>query len=89
MNLGLCGEYLERCKPKTVNKLFEIMQEYHILDKGKRWRIEEMNEQRARSKDWSKPYQADQTKNPEAVNTVSSDEAHDSRPPANRGARSD
>ena len=44
MNLGLCGGYLERCKPKTVNKLFKIMQEYHILDKGKRWRIEEMNE---------------------------------------------
>jgi len=28
MNLGPCGEYLEHRKPKTVNKLFEIMQEY-------------------------------------------------------------
>ena len=44
MSLGPCGEYLERCKPKTGGRLFEIMQEYCISDEGKWRRIEEMNE---------------------------------------------
>ena len=44
INLGPCGEYLSRRKPKTVSKLFEIMQEYCKSDRGKRRRIEEMNE---------------------------------------------
>ena len=35
LSLGPCGEYLERHKPKTLNRLFEIMQEYCISDKGK------------------------------------------------------
>ena len=26
LSLGSCGEYLKRRKPKTINKLFEIMQ---------------------------------------------------------------
>ena len=46
MNLGPCCEYLERRKPKTVNNLFEIIQEYYKSDRGKRRRIEEMNEQK-------------------------------------------
>ena len=45
ISLGPCGEYLERRKPKTIDKLFQIMQEYCISDKGKRRRLEEMNEQ--------------------------------------------
>ena len=40
MNLGPCGEYLERCKPKTVNKLFEIMQQYYKSNHGKRQKFE-------------------------------------------------
>jgi hypothetical protein len=36
MNLGPCGEYLERCPLKTISKLFEIMQEYCKSDRGKR-----------------------------------------------------
>ena len=51
LNLGPCGEYLERRKPKTLNRIFEIMQEYCISDKGKRRRIEEMNEKRSRNRD--------------------------------------
>ena len=51
LNLGPCGEYLERHKPKTLNRLFEIMQEYCIPDIGKRRRIEEMNEKRSRNCD--------------------------------------
>ena len=43
-NLGPCGEYLSRHKPKAVTKLFEIMQEYCISDRAKRRRLEEMNE---------------------------------------------
>jgi len=46
INLGPCREYLVRRKPKTVSRLFKIMQEYCNSDRGKRRRIEEMNEQR-------------------------------------------
>ena len=73
-NLGPCGEYLERHKPRTMNKLFEIKQEYCKSDRGKRRRIEEMNEQKkARNSDrsHSKPWHADQSKHQKAVNTVS------------------
>ena len=62
INLGPCGEYLERRPPKIVSKLFEIMQEYCKSDRGKRRRIEEMNEQKkARNSDksHSKPWHAD------------------------------
>ena len=89
LSLGPCREYLERRKPKTLNRLFEIMQEYCISDKGKRRRIEEMNEKRSRNRDREKPYQAEQAKTPKAVNTVSGDEARGSRPQDNRGGRSD
>ena len=51
LSLGPCGEYLERRKPKILNRLFEIMQEYCILDKVKCRRIEEMNEKRSRNRD--------------------------------------
>ena len=37
-------ENLSRHKPKTVSKLFEIMQEYCISDRAKRRRLEEKNE---------------------------------------------
>ena len=46
ISLGPCGEYLSRWRPKTVTKLFEIMQEYCVSDRAKRQRLEEMNEQR-------------------------------------------
>ena len=65
LNLGPCGEYLERHMLKTVNKLFEIMQEYCKSDHGKRQRIEEMNEQKkAKNSQWSqsKPWHTDQQK---------------------------
>ena len=44
INLGPCGEYISQRKPKTVTKLFEIMQEYCISDRAKRRRLEEKNE---------------------------------------------
>ena len=44
INLGPCREYISRRKPKTVTKLFEIMQEYCISDPAKRRRLEEKNE---------------------------------------------
>ena len=49
LDLRPCEEYLERRKPKTIDKLFEMMQEYCISDKGKRRRLKEINEQRARN----------------------------------------
>jgi hypothetical protein len=36
LSLGPCRDYLERRKPKTIDRLFKIMQEYCISDKGKR-----------------------------------------------------
>ena len=51
LSLGPCGEYLECHKLKTLDRLFEIMQEYCISDKGKHRRIEEMNEKRSRNRD--------------------------------------
>ena len=56
MSLDPCREYLECRKPKTVDRLFEIMQEYCISDKGKRRRLEEMNEKRAHNRDRPKPH---------------------------------
>jgi hypothetical protein len=41
ISLGPWGEYLSRCRPKTVTKLFEIMQEYCISDRSKRQKLEE------------------------------------------------
>jgi len=81
-NLDPCGEYLLRHKPKTVSKLFEIMQEYCISDRGKRQRLEEMNEQKkARNSERShlKPWHADQAKHQKTVNNVSEEEPRDSR----------
>ena len=51
LSLDPCGEYLEHRKPKTLNRLFEIMQEYCISDMGKRRRIKEMNEKRSHNSD--------------------------------------
>ena len=56
LSLGLCGDYVERRKLKTLNRLFEIMQEYCVSDKEKCQRIEEMNGQRSRNRDRPKPH---------------------------------
>ena len=88
MNLGPCCEYLERHKPKTVNKLFEIIQEYCKSDRGKRRRIEEMNEQKkSRNSDrlHSKPWHTDQPKHQKAVNIVSEEKPRDSRHHSSKG----
>ena len=64
INLGPCGKYISRPKPKTVTKLFEIMQEYCISDRAKRRRLEEKNEQKSQSSErsHSKPWHADEPK---------------------------
>ena len=65
INLGPCGEYIFRRKPKIVTKLFEIMQEYCISDRAKRRRLEEMNEQkkpRSSERSHSKPWHTDELK---------------------------
>ena len=65
ISLGPCGEYLTRRRPKTVTKLFEIMQEYCISDRAKRQKLEEMNEKRkSRNSERShlKPWHSDQSK---------------------------
>ena len=76
-NLGPCEEYLSWRKPKTITKLFKIMQEYCISDRAKRRRLEEMNEQkksRNRERSHSKPWHADQVKHQKTVNSVSNKE---------------
>ena len=65
INLEPCVEYISRRKPKTVTKLFEIMQEYCISDCAKRRRLEEKNEQkksRSSERSHSKPWHADEPK---------------------------
>ena len=82
INLGPCGEYLSRRKPKTVSKLFEIMQEYCISDREKRRRLEEMNEQknaRNSERSHSKPWHADQAKHQKTVNSISEEAPWNSR----------
>ena len=56
LSLGPCGEYLEHRRPKTLNRFFEIVQEYCISDKEKHRRIEEMNEQRSHNRDRPKTH---------------------------------
>lgn len=48
-----------------------------------------MNANRGRNRDRPNQHQTEQTKTAKAVNTVSGDEARDSRPQNNRGGRSD
>ena len=81
-NLGPCGECISRRKPKTITKLFEIMQEYCISDRSKRRRLEEMNEQKKSQnseRSHSKPCHADQVKHQKTVNNISEEEPRDSR----------
>ena len=77
INLGPCGEYISRRKPKTFTKLFEIMQEYCISDRAKRRRLEEKNEQkksRSSKRSHSKPWHADEPKQKRTVNNVTGEE---------------
>ena len=74
INLGPCGEYISWRKPKTVTKLFEIMQEYCISDHAKRRRLEEKYKQkksRSSERSHSKPWHADEPKQRRIVNNVS------------------
>ena len=82
INLGPCGEYISRRKPKTVMKLFEIMQEYCISDRAKRRRLEEKSEQkksRSTERSQSKSWHADEPKQKRIVNNVSEEEPRESR----------
>ena len=82
INLGPCGEYISRRKPKTVTKLFEIMQEYCISDRAKRRRLEEKSEQkksRSSERSHSKPWHADEPKHKRTVNNVSEEEPREHR----------
>ena len=77
ISLDPCGAYLTRRRPKTVTKLFEIMQEYCISDCAKRRTLEEKNEKKkSRSSEWShsKPWHADEPKQKRTVNNVSEEE---------------
>ena len=82
INLGPCGEYISRRKPKKVTKLFEIMQEYCISNHAKRRRLKEMNEQkkpRSGERSHSEPWHADQAKHQRTVNNGSEEEPRDSK----------
>ena len=69
-------------KPKTVMKLFEIMQEYCISDRAKRRRLEEKNEQkksRSSERSHTKPWHADEPKQKRTENNVSEEEPREHR----------
>jgi hypothetical protein len=54
MRIGPCGEYLAICKLRTVEELFDVMQEYCQSDRGRRRRLEALNqEKKARTNQWS------------------------------------
>ena len=89
ISLGPCGEYLIRRRPKTVTKLFEIMQEYCISDCAKRQDLEEMNEKRkSRNSERShqKPWHSDQSKQ-KTVNSVSEEVLRETRHHKNKSGR--
>ncbi|RLM60617.1 polyprotein [Panicum miliaceum] len=51
-----CQDYLDRCKPNTVGELFDVMREYCKSDRGRRRRIEALNQvKEARTNQWSQP----------------------------------
>jgi hypothetical protein len=53
LRVGSCQDYLDRCKPNTVGELFDIMQEYCKSNRGRRRRIEAMNqEKKVRTNQW-------------------------------------
>ena len=82
INLGPCGEYISRRKPKTVTKLFEIMQEYCISDRAKRRMLVEKNEQkksRSSERSHSKPWHADEPRQKRTVNNVSEEGPREDR----------
>jgi len=65
ISLGPCREYLTKQRPKTVTKLFEIIQEYCVSDRAKRQKLEEMNEQRKSwnsERSYQKPWHSDPSK---------------------------
>ena len=89
ISLGPCGEYLTRRRPKTVTKLFEIMQEYCISVRAKRQKLEEMNEKRkSRNSERShqKPWHSDQSKQ-KTVNSISEEESSETSHHKNKGGR--
>ncbi|RLM69223.1 hypothetical protein C2845_PM17G08370 [Panicum miliaceum] len=62
LRVGACQEYLDQCEPDSVGELFDIMQEYCKSDRGRRRRIEALNqEMKMKKNQWnqSKPWHAD------------------------------
>jgi hypothetical protein len=41
--VGNCQDVLDRIKPKSLQELFEVMQEYYKSDKGRRRRLDRDN----------------------------------------------
>jgi len=90
ISLDPCREYLTRQRPKTVIKLFEIMQEYCVSDRAKRQKLKEMNEQRkSRNSERShqKPWHSDQSWQQKTVNSVSEEESRENRHHKNKSGR--
>jgi hypothetical protein len=43
LRVGNCQDVLDRIKPKSLQELFEVMQEYYKFDKGRRRRLDRAN----------------------------------------------
>jgi hypothetical protein len=43
LRVGNCQDVLDRVKPKSLQELFEVMQEYCKSDKGRRRRLDRVN----------------------------------------------
>jgi hypothetical protein len=45
LRIGPYGEFLDRCKPHTIEELFDAMQEYCKSDRGRR-RLKALNQEK-------------------------------------------
>jgi hypothetical protein len=76
LRVGNCQDVLDRIKPKSLQELFEVMQEYCKSDKGRRRRLDRANAAKKKKQhgkwDQSKGWQTNPPKQaPRQVNNVS------------------
>jgi hypothetical protein len=61
LKVGPCREYLDRRRPEIEKQLFDIVQEYCKLDRGKQQRVDEYNKRKSQAK--SQPEWGSRTQN--------------------------
>lgn len=92
LHIGPCQEYLDRRRPKSLRRLFDVMEEYTESDNGRRIRIMERKERKRKEQGaQQKPWHVDQlkTQTHKPVNAVAEAQPQNtSVGPTTRGGRS-